>query len=179
MRLLFAALLCLATWPASAQDKEPDIEPMRVEGSARWGTIKELREPEYPHALKDNKARMYLDISGIVSYSGELIQAELTPGSEDAKHMIEPMRFVLRRWWRFVTPTDRRCQPSGVPVKTRVWFDFSTHPPTLSTQTPDPVKQPSYTLTALSRVQPVSPRMQIPIWGPLSMHGRGSTVPGT
>lgn len=148
--------LALAMAGAAAQEPDPAGEPMRMEGAARWGTIKNLRDPEYPWALRDFRGRIYLDLSGIVSYSGELIQVEFTPGSEEAKQMIEPMRATLRRHWRFVTPTNRDCQPSGTPVKTRVWFDFSTDPPTLSTQTP-PETRRSRAIKVVSRVEPTYP----------------------
>ena len=154
--LAAATLLALAAADTGAQDADPATEPMRIEGGARWGTIKDLRDPEYPWALRDFRGKIHLDLSGIVSYSGEMIQVEFTPGSDEARHMIEPMRAALRRYWRFVTPTDRRCQPSGAPVKTRVSFDFSTDPPTLSTQTPDARTAPN-TLKAVSRVDPVWP----------------------
>jgi hypothetical protein len=149
-RALGAALLVLASNCAVAQAPDAGAEPMRVEGTARWGTITDLKEPYYPPSLTDSRAKVYVDISGRVLWSGELAEVEYTPGSEDAKAMIGPMRLVLPHW-RFTPPRDHQCQPSGAPVKTRVSFDFATDPPTLSTQTPDALKY-SRTIRAVTRV---------------------------
>jgi hypothetical protein len=155
-RPLVVVLLCLAASNAAGQVEEPGMEPMRLEGSARWGTISSVQEPHYPPSLRDGKGSVYLDISGRVLWSGELAEVQYVPGSDDAGLMIAPMRVVLDRW-RFSPPLDRRCQPSGVPIRTRVSFDFSTDPPTLSTRTPDEAR-PSRTVKALTRVEPSFPR---------------------
>lgn len=154
-RALAAALLVLASDPAVAQAPDAGTEPMRIEGTARWSTLANFKEPHYPPSLRDSRGKAHVDISGRVLWSGELAEVEYTPGSEDAKAMIGPMRLVLPHW-RFVPPLDRQCQPSGAPVKTRVSFDFGTDPPTLSTQTPDEVKY-SRTIKAVTRVEPEFP----------------------
>jgi len=155
-RPFLATLACLVSSYASGNDAEPGIQPMQVEGSARWGTITDLKEPHYPPSLTGTGAKVFIDISGRVLWSRELDEVDYTPGSEAAKAMLAPMRVVLP-YWRFRPPLDSRCQPSGVPIKTRVSFDFSTDPPSLSTRTPDEVKR-TRTINTVTRVDPVFPR---------------------
>jgi hypothetical protein len=155
--LSLALLVVASTVPA--QGAEPEIpELMRVEGSAPWGTIVRVAEPEYPPALVAAKAKdVYMDVSGRVTFDGVLVDAMLTPASDDAKQMVEPLRTALR-YWRFATPMDSRCQPAGHVVKNRVWFDFDGERPKLSiTHTPGAAK-PAATVKTVHRVDPTYPR---------------------
>lgn len=163
-KTLLAAFAVLALVPAMAQPVDPSPEPARIEGSAPWGTIKRVVEPEYPQALIDSKAKGYVDISGRVTYYGALVDVIYTPGSEEAGLMVEPLRDVMK-YWSFVPPMDHNCVPSGRVVKNRVSFEFDGEKPRLSVShaVGEPRESPS--VKAISRVNPTYPRsMQVNGW---------------
>jgi len=146
--------------PKPAAPEEP--APMRVEGTQPWGTITQVMEPKYPEALLAAKAKdVYVDISGWVAFYGELRDVVYAPGSEEARQMVEPLRAVMRSW-RFVVPTNDRCQPTDAMVKNRIWFDFDGERPKISV-THSTAKDPMWrTLKTTKRVDPVFPRaMQV------------------
>lgn len=155
LRAFAAGLLALVSNSALPQAPETSSEPMRVEGTARWGTFVTFKEPYFPPALVETRARMHVDISGRILWSGELADVEYTPGSEEAKALIAPLRGVVP-YWRLVAPRDRKCQPSDRPMKTRVTVDFGTDPPTVGTQVPDALF--SWTIRPVTKVDPKYPR---------------------
>ena len=164
MRKALAALLGAAASYAGAQDPPPEIDPVRVEGTAPWGTIRRVMEPAYPQALKDAKAKVWVDVSGRVAFNGQLVDVIYTPGSEEAKAMVEPLGAVMRHW-RFVTPQDRYCRPSDVVVKNRIWFDFDEERPKLSVTHQPGSPHASRSIKALDKPTPKYPRsMQVQGW---------------
>jgi len=152
----FAVATALLVPPAAAQ--EGASEPMRVDGILPFGTIRRVMEPAYPTELKAAKAKVYLDVSGRVTFSGVLTDAIYAPGSDEAKLMVEPLRAVMQHW-EFQTPTDNECQPTGDVVKNRVWFDFDDDRPRMSvTHVPIVAAKDRPIIKPLERKQPVYPR---------------------
>ena len=154
---LLAGLSLVALLPAAAEEASlPDV--MRIEGTPPFGTIIRLAEPEYPQALRTAKAKVFLDVSGRVTYTGALADASYSPGSEEAKLMIAPLRAVMRHWV-FLTPTDNNCHPTEQVVKNRVWFDFDGEVPKLSvTHVPLSAHNEPPIIKVVERKQPRYPR---------------------
>jgi hypothetical protein len=57
LRALTSTLLVSGSNLALAQAPDEGTEPMRVEGSLRWGTIEKLKEPYYPPSLTESRAK--------------------------------------------------------------------------------------------------------------------------
>lgn len=125
------ALAASCLFPAVSWADEDDPAPLRIEGTAPWGTVTRVMEPEYPREAIARKGKAFIDISGRVTYAGTLEDVVYTPGSPEAAILVEPLREAMKVWG-FVVPTDNECQPSAVVVRNRVWFDFDGDRPKLS-----------------------------------------------
>lgn len=131
-RTWFAALVAAAACAAMAGPEVPGpVEPMRIEGMQPWGTVKRVMEPDYPKALVEAKGKTFLDISGRITPTGVLADAEYTAESDDARLMVAPMKEVMRHW-RFEVLFGNDCLPAPAIVQTRVWFDFEGAQPKMS-----------------------------------------------